>query len=94
MKLLTPGLMKRRRLARGYSQRELAERAGCSQSLIAMIERGYTPSDKKLAAISAVLYEPITRDQKRRVHLRRKRREYRERAAKRKALEGDPTLIP
>lgn len=47
--------VRRLRLARGMSQDELAERAGCTQRAIAMIEIGYRAGGRPVTAIGAFL---------------------------------------
>jgi len=48
--------LRARRLERGLSQQELAHRAACSVSYVALLEKGFTPaSSSVLRRIAAVL---------------------------------------
>lgn len=52
--------IRRLRLSRGLSQRELARRAGCTGSHINQVERGrVSPSLKRLRRIANILEVPV-----------------------------------
>lgn len=48
--ILSQGSLRSRRMARGLSQADLAERVGCTQAQISRIERGSSRASEEIAA--------------------------------------------